>query len=194
MIDSWGFNSDGESTNKMKSMLTIRAALLFLVLASGLFTGCMTMFKEEWFGGQSTIELKNGTKVGLCLSPSHRHGGVPFLLRWEGSEPPYGLQVFFPEPDPDWEYVAIQEVIIEHEDGTTDTQAKEIVWKRCREGMFSGTLKNAVTRHLNCRISVKGSISKAGGSKSGLSISHEFEAEPVRSMIAPTFWVRGQGG
>ena len=116
------------------------------------------------------------------------------MLRWEGSEPPYGLQVFFPEPDPDWEYVAIQEVIIEYEDGTTDTQAKETVWKRCREGMFSGTLKNAVTRHASCRISVKGSISKEGGRKSGLSISHEFEAEPVRSMIAPTFWARAQGG
>ena len=179
---------------KIKYTITILGTILFVALVSGLFTGCMTQVKQEWFGGQSTIQLKNGTKVGLWLSPTHRQGGIPFLLRWDGSEPPYGLQFFFPEPDPDWEYVAIQEVIIEYEDGMTDTQAKETVWKRCREGMFSGTLKNAVTRHASCRISVKGSISKEGGRKTGLSISHEFEAEPVRSMIAPTFWVRGQGG
>ena len=178
----------------MKPRLSILGRILFLAFVSGALTGCMTLMKQEWFGGQSTIQLENGTKVGLWLSPTHRQGGFPFLLRCEGSEPPYGLQVFFPEPDPDWESVAIQEVIIEYEDGTTDTQAKETVWKRCREGMFSGTLKNAVTRHLNCRISVKGSISKEGGRKTGLSISHEFEAEPVRSMIATTFWVRGQGG
>ncbi|MDB4815644.1 hypothetical protein OAH29_04685, partial [Akkermansiaceae bacterium] len=75
-----------------------------------------------------------------------------------------------------------------------DTQAKEIVWKRRRSGTFSGTLKNAVTRHASCRISVKGSISKSGGEKTGLSISHQFEAEPVKSMVAPTLWVRGQQG
>ena len=104
------------------------------------------------------------------------------------------LQVFFPEANPDWEFVEIHEVIIEYEDGTTDTQAKETVWKRSRGGMFSGTLKNAVTRHLSCRISVKGSISKEGGRTSGLSISDEFDPEPVKSIIAPTFWVRAQGG
>jgi len=178
----------------MKPRLSILGRIVFLAFVSGLFTGCMTQMKQEWFGGQSTIQLENGTKVGLWLSPTHRQGGVPFLLRKDGSEPPYGLQVFFPEPDPDWEFVEIHEVIIGYEDGTTDTQAKETVWKRCREGMFSGTLKNAVTRHASCRISEKVSISKKGGRKSGLSISDEFDAEPVESLIAPTFWVRAQGG
>ena len=179
---------------KIKHTITTLGMILILLLVSGHFTGCMTQMKQEWFVGQSTIQLENGTKVGLWLSPTHRQGGIPFLLRWEGSEPPYGLHVFFPEADPDWEFVEIHEVIIEYEDGTTDAQAKETVWKRCREGMFSGTLKNAVTRHASCRISVKGSISKEGGRKSGLSISHDFEAEPVESIIAPTFWVRAQGG
>ncbi|MDA7613123.1 hypothetical protein N9Z10_05290 [Akkermansiaceae bacterium] len=174
--------------------LTILRRTILLVILSGLITGCMTHMKQEWFGGQSTVKLKNGTKVGLWLNPTRRQGGVPLLLRCEGSEPPYGLQVFFPEPDPDWEYVTIGEVVIEYEDGTSDTQAKEIVWKRRRSGTFSGTLKNAVTRHASCRISVKGSISKSGGEKTGLSISHQFEAEPVKSMVAPTLWVRGQQG
>ena len=39
-----------------------------------------------------------------------------------------------------------------------------------------------------------GSISKKGGEKTSLYISHEFEPRPVKSMVAPTFWVRGQQG
>ena len=174
--------------------LTIPRRTMLLVILSGLLTACMTHMNHEWFGGQSTLKLKNGTKVGLWLNPTRRQGGVPLLLRCEGSEPPYGLQVFFPEPHQDWEYVEIREVVIEYEDGTTDNQATGIVWKRRRSGTFSGTLKNAVTRHVSCRISIKGSISKVGGEKTGLSISHQFEAEPVKSMVAPTFWVRGQQG
>ncbi|MBT3666649.1 MAG: hypothetical protein HN548_04155, partial [Opitutae bacterium] len=81
---------------KIKYTITILGTILFVALVSGLFTGCMTQMKQEWFGGQSTIQLENGTKVGLWLSPTHRQGGFPFLLRWEGSEPPYGLHVFFP--------------------------------------------------------------------------------------------------
>ena len=180
--------------NRKKNTLSIPRTTLLLVLLSGLLTGCMTHMKQEWFGGQSTVQLKNGTKVGLWLNPTRRQGGVPFLLRCEGSEPPYGLQVFFPEPDSDWEYVAIQEVIIDYEDGTSDTQAKETVWKKRSRGTFSGTLKNAVTRHASCKISIKGSISKKGGEKTSLYISHEFEPRPVKSMVAPTFWVRGQQG
>ena len=84
----------------MKPSLTILGTILFVALVSGLFTGCMTLMKQEWFGGQSTIQLENGTKVGLWLSPTHRQGGVPFLLRCEGSEPPYGLQVFSLNPTP----------------------------------------------------------------------------------------------
>jgi hypothetical protein len=178
-----------------KHTLSILGTILFLVLVSGVLTGC-TQMKQKSFGGQSTIQLKNGTKVGLWLNPSRRQGGVPFLLRCEGSEPPYGLQVFFPEADPDWEYVEIHEVIIEYEDGTTDTQAKETVWRRRGDLdlVRGGTLKNTVMRHASCSIFVKGSISKEGGRKSGLSISHAFEAEPVKSLIMPTFWARAQGG
>jgi hypothetical protein len=180
--------------NKIKRLVF---AMLILVPVSGLLTGGMTYGTNQWFGGQRTIQLENGTKAGLWLRPTHHQWDVPFLAHYRGSTPPYTLQIWIADPDPTWKSVRITEVVVEYEGGTRDRRTGSgFVWGRADGGMSlgSGPLKNLVTLHENCTIEVKGSISTESGGTTSLSISHRFEAEPKETFLAPYWWVLGQQG
>ena len=171
--------------------------MLLLVLLSGLLAGCMTYRKQQWFGGMTSIQLEDGTEVGLWLDPTNRQRDIPLWGRYSGSTPPYTLQIFFPDSDPAWESAALDEVIVAYDDGTTYKRTDGgVVWRRSSEEMtlYRGPLKDLVTRHESCKITVTGSISTKSGKKTGFSFSHRFEARPKQSGIAPSWWVRGQEG
>ncbi len=180
-----------------KRTYLIVAAILILVLVCGLLTGGITYGTTRWFGGQTTIQLEDGTKVGLWLNPTDHHWDVPYLAHYQSSKQPYTLVVFVPEPDPTWESARIIEVVVVYEDGIEDRQkGGGIAWRRGDREMalFRGPLRNLVTRHESCTISVVGSISTKSGETANFSFSHKFEAEPEESFFAPYWWVLGQQG
>ncbi|MBC8348889.1 MAG: hypothetical protein O3A82_02240 [Verrucomicrobia bacterium] len=141
----------------------------------------------------TTIQLEDGTKVGLWFDPADRRPDIPLLGRYSVSTPPYALQIYFPDFDPAWESAEIDEVIVAYNDGTTDKRTDGgVVWRiRSKEmTLYRGPLKDLVTRHESGNITVTGSISAKTGKKTGFSFSHKFEAEPKDSGIAP-YWSGG---
>jgi hypothetical protein len=186
------------STMKTKTNFRARMAVPMVPLLACLFTGCVTFVKEREFGGQSTIQLKDGTDVGLWLSPTHEEKEFPLLLHFYSSGPPYTLQIYFPDSDPAWQSAAIDEVVVKYEDGTVhEKKGSGITWRRGKSKemtLYRGPLKCLVTRHKDCDITVKGRILSQGGKTTRFEFTHRFDAERGKTGIVSTLWALDQAG
>ena len=182
--------------NRKRARLTLVAFLVGTSLG-GLLTGGIAVGSRQWFGGQETIQLKDGTEIGLWLEPTQRRWNAPFIAHYFGSEPPFTLQLWIPNPPADWESATIEEVSVHYADGTVDRrESAQILWRRADREMalWGGPLRHLVTRHIDCTVGISMKVSDREGETDTVSFFHSFETEPGESFLAPYWWALGQQG
>ncbi|MCA9450513.1 MAG: hypothetical protein KC931_25555 [Candidatus Omnitrophica bacterium] len=181
----------------MKRILGSIVSSVLVIALLGLLTGGLTYGVNQWFGGQEDTQLEDRTPVYVWLRPTQRQWDVPLLAHYRGSLPPYTLQIWIPAPDPTWTSAVIDEVTVDYEGGTnTKRQDDAVVWQRADGGMSlrGGPLKDLVTLHEACTITVKGHVLTETGEARSFSFSHHFIEEPVNSGFAAYWWVLAQEG
>lgn len=170
--------------------------LLFAGLSVfGSLTGCVAYGNVKWFGGARDVRLEDGNTVSLWLKPTHSNVDVPPLVYYTRSSPPYTLQVFFQSVEA-YRSVEIEKVTVRYSSGTEETRSgrlrRTITPYEKERGItfWDPPLKDLVTRHEDCTISVTGSFITSGGRKSPFSVTKDFKAEGG-SGFAP-YWKAGE--
>ena len=168
------------------------AGLAVLVIS----TGCVSYENRRWFGGQRTIQLENGTKVGLWLRPSSSDLDVPLIASYHKSSPPYTLQVFFPKPSKSYRFIEIDGVVVVYSSGMEESRARnlrrEITSFKRENGIsfWDPPLRDVVTRHEDCTISFTGRFITFDGGLIPFTVTEEFKAED-RKIDAIPYWKDG---
>ncbi len=163
-------------TRERKTLFTIILAFAGLLLYCSL--GGMTFGTTRWFGGQQTLPMQDGSKVGFWLNPSQTRWDIPLVAHYHSSSPPYTLQLFFPNPDPSNESIEIDEAVVVYDSGLEDRQTGTLRRKISGDlALWDHPLRDLVKRHENCTITVTGNFLKTDGEKMEFSLSCPFEAE-----------------
>ena len=171
--------------------------LLVGLAVLAILTGCVSYENRRWFGGQRTIQLENGTKVSLWLRPSSSDLDVPLVAAtFHKSPPPYTLQVFFPQPNKSYRFIEIDGVAIRYSSGMEEEGSgklrREITSRQRKDGivLWDPPLKDVVTRHEDCTISLTGRFITSHGKVIPFVVTEEFKAEGRKTDVIP-YWKSG---
>lgn len=172
-----------------------RCLVLFAgVAAFGSLAGCVAYGNVKWFGGARDVRLEDGNTVSLWLKPSHSNVDVPPVVYYTRSSPPYTLQVFFSSVGA-YRSVEIDGVVVRYSSGTEETRRERLrrtitpYEKERGITLWDPPLKDLVTRHEDCTISVTGRFVTSGGRTIPFVVTKDFKAQG-ESGIAP-YWKGG---
>ncbi len=173
-----------------KRITVVSCILVFLVYAG--FTGGVAVSNSHDFGGQRDVRLVDELKSDIALSPRRTSWGIPFLIYYDGSGPPYSLRLQIWDSSNSYVSIELTEIVMTYKDG--EVVRRTDVWKRTLQPhtqynssstgiietemmMLSDTVDALIVRHADVSILMNGHLIKSNGKKVEFSAAEAFEAE-----------------
>lgn len=186
--------------------MTRKKLLIFgcCLLAFGTYavlTGGVVVGSFNDFSGQRNIQLVAGLRSDVYLEPRQSKFGIPFVFHYFGTAKPFDLRLQIWDEQKQYASIEITKVVVEYGDG--DRLERIEPWSRelrpytqhnynstglvkTEMLMLSDHVKALVSRHVDAKVTLIGTLVKVNGERVDFRTSELFKAKS-RSEVT-TFW------